>query len=66
VPSAACAGDCGGDSHVSIAELISAVNVALGLAPVASCHAADTDGDGMVRVNELIAAVGRALRGCRD
>jgi hypothetical protein len=49
---------------VTIAELISAVNISLERAPVASCRAADSDGDGTVRVNELVTAIGRALGGC--
>lgn len=61
---ASCAGDCDGDQAVSIAELISAVNIALGKREVDGCPTVDTDGDGVVRVNELVTAVSRALRGC--
>ena len=63
-PPAACAADCDGDDSVSIAELISAVNIALGSAELAACPSADSDGDGTVRVNDLVAAVNRALQGC--
>jgi hypothetical protein len=62
--SAGCAGDCNGDGRVAVAELISAVNVALERAPVSSCAAADANRDGVVRINELIGATNRALRGC--
>jgi hypothetical protein len=49
---------------VSISELVTAVNIALGQLSVETCFSADVDGDGVVRVNELIAAVGRALGTC--
>ncbi len=60
----ACGGDCNLDGSVTIDELIAAVNIALGSAPLASCVAADVDGDGAVTINELIAAVNHALNGC--
>lgn len=63
-PGAACPGDCNGDSKVTISELISAVNIALGSAQVGSCQAADQSGDGKVAINELIGAVNSALNGC--
>lgn len=62
VPS--CPGDCAGDGAVTINDLVLAVNVALGGAPVSECSAADRDGNGQVEINELIAAVGAALVGC--
>src|SRR5262249_58624195 len=36
-----CAGDCDGNHDVSISELISAVNIALGQRPIGSCSAVD-------------------------
>lgn len=59
-----CPGDCDNDGTVSISELIRAVNIALGLANVATCPAVDRDGSGTVAINELIAAVNSALFGC--
>lgn len=59
-----CAGDCDGNGVVSIAELIRAVNIALGIADLSTCQAADRNGDGNVAINELIAAVNSALLGC--
>lgn len=61
---AACAGDCDGNGVVSIAELIRAVNIALGESGAANCRAADENGDERVTIAELIRAVGSALRGC--
>jgi hypothetical protein len=63
-PTTACPGDCDGDRRVAISELISAVNIALSRAAVATCAAVDRDRDGVVRINELISAVGSALGGC--
>ncbi len=59
---AVCAGDCGGDGLVTINELISGVNIALGTA--GQCASFDTNNDGMVVINELVAAVANALNGC--
>jgi hypothetical protein len=59
-----CPGDCNGDGDVSIGELISGVNIALGTAAVDTCRACDADGNGAVSIGELIAAVTRALNGC--
>ena len=61
---AQCPGDCTGDGVVSINELIRAVNIALGHAPLTGCPAADANGDGVVRIGELISAVNAALTGC--
>ena len=65
-PSVACPGDCNSDHGVDVAELISAVNIALGNADITTCTAVDVDGDGDVRINELIAAVQSALGGCAE
>src|SRR6185369_11439847 len=59
-----CAGDCDGDGQVGISELITGVNMALGLLPVAQCAAFDGDGDQQVGITELITAVNAALGSC--
>ena len=59
-----CPGDCDDDLTISISELITAVNIALGIAPVEQCLAADIDQDVQVLINELVAAVDNALGGC--
>jgi hypothetical protein len=59
-----CAGDCGGDGQVTIDELVTMVNIALGSRPVADCWAGDTSGDGEITIDEIIQAVNRALSGC--
>lgn len=59
-----CFGDCNGNGEVTVDELITGVNIALGAAPLGSCPRFDTDGNGMVTVDELVAAVNAALNGC--
>ncbi len=61
---AACPGDCNGDGVVVISELVKAVGIALGSAPVADCAAVNTNGDGEVTIAELIAATNALLSGC--
>ena len=63
-PSRACAGDCDGEGEVEINELIRAVNISLGFAPVSDCLAVDRDGSGTVSIAELIAAVRNSVEGC--
>ena len=60
----ACTGDCDASGVVTIDELVTGVNVALGVLPVATCPGFDRSGDGAVGIAELIAAVGDALHGC--
>jgi hypothetical protein len=49
---------------VTIDELVTMVNIALGSRPVADCWAGDTSGDGEITIDEIIQAVNRALSGC--
>ncbi len=63
-PGDGCAGDCDGSGDVSIAELIRAVNIALGNAELGTCVSADVDGNGEIGINELIRSVRSALEGC--
>ena len=59
-----CAGDCGGDGEVSVNELITLVNIALGTAPITDCEAGDTSRDGDISIDEILTAVNNALNGC--
>lgn len=59
-----CVGDCNGDGTVTISELITGVNIALGSAVVGACAAVDRNRDGGASIDELIAAVTNALGGC--
>lgn len=62
---ASCAGDCGGDGAVTVDEILTMINIALGTAPVSECLAGDANGDHQITVDEILAAVNRALNGCR-
>ena len=59
-----CSGDCNGDGSVTVDEIVYAVNVALGTAPVTACMSLDSSGDGMVDVAELGTAVTVSITGC--
>lgn len=59
-----CVGDCNGDNQVTVDEIVTMVNVALGSAAVTVCPAADPSGDGAVTVDEILQAVNNALNGC--
>lgn len=65
-PSAApiCTGDCSGDGEVTVNEIITMVNIALGSAELGACGAGDANADGEITVNEIVAAVNKALAGC--
>ncbi|MBI3783986.1 MAG: hypothetical protein HY270_11355 [Deltaproteobacteria bacterium] len=54
-------GDCNGDGQVTVDELVTGVNIALGSESLSHCPAFDADGDGAVTVDELILAVQSAL-----
>jgi len=60
-PTPAIPGDCDGDGRVSIGELISGVNIALGRTSLTACSSLDRDHDGRLSVSEIIFAVRLAL-----
>lgn len=59
-----CVGDCNLDATVSVDELVTAVNVALGTAAISDCTGSDVNDDGEVTVDELVLAVNAAITGC--
>lgn len=59
-----CVGDCGNDGAVTVDELLSMVNIALGTAPIENCTAGDANGDGEITVDEVVAAVSNSLQDC--
>jgi hypothetical protein len=59
-----CPGDCGEDGAVTVDEVITGVNIALGSTDLEQCPIFDTSGDTMVTVDEIITAVNNALNGC--
>lgn len=64
VPAGTCNGDCNGDSEVTVDEVITGVNIALGSVAVANCRAMDTNSDQEVTVDEILKAINAALNGC--
>lgn len=61
---AACPGDCNGDGVITIDEVVSGINIALGVTPLSQCSGLDVNGDGLITVDELLEAVSRVLNGC--
>ena len=59
-----CIGDCYGDGAVTIDELVTGINIALGSAGVEQCPSFDANHDGFVTVDEMLQAVSVALNGC--
>ncbi|MEO8604924.1 MAG: hypothetical protein ABI629_20320, partial [bacterium] len=59
-----CAGDCGGDGRVTIADLTTVINIALGNLVLEDCPAADSNASGEIEIADVIAAVNSALNGC--
>ncbi len=62
--SVTCVGDCDGNGMVTVDELLTVVNIALGEADVSTCSAGDANQDGHITVNEVLSAVNSALNGC--
>jgi len=60
----ACPGDCDGDGTVTVDELVTAVNIALGARGLDACPPADASRDGSVSIDDLVRAVNAALNGC--
>ena len=62
---AQCVGDCNGDNQVTVDEVLTGVNLALGAASLTACTAFDSNQSGTVTVDEILVAVNNALDGCR-
>jgi len=59
-----CVGDCNADLQVTVDELLTMVNIAVGNTDVSTCRAGDANHDGQITVNEILTAAGNALNGC--
>jgi len=59
-----CTGDCNNDHMVTIEELVTGVNIALGNAEITTCDLFDANDDSRATIEELVAAVAAALNGC--
>jgi len=61
---AVCPGDCTADNGVTVDEIITGVQIALGTAATGDCPSFDRNADDRVTIDELIEAVEAALLGC--
>ncbi|HEY0300248.1 MAG TPA: hypothetical protein VGC36_02880, partial [Rhizomicrobium sp.] len=59
-----CIGDCSGDGEVTISDVTTVVNIALGNQPLIACPAANGGSGDTVDIADIIASVGNALNGC--
>jgi hypothetical protein len=59
-----CIGDCNRNTHVTVDEILTMVNGALGNSDVSACHVGDANKDGRITVDEILTAVNNALNGC--
>jgi len=64
VDEVSCVGDCDGSGAVTVDELLTMVNIALGIADVSACEAGDANRDGQVTIDEILSAVNAALTSC--
>ena len=60
-----CAGDCDEETAVTVNEIITMVNIALGNAALSTCPVGDGNANRAIEINEIIAAVSNALNGCQ-
>lgn len=59
-----CAGDCNSNGQVTVDELLTMVNIALGNANVKTCLPGDANHDNEITIDEILTAVNNALTGC--
>jgi len=59
-----CVGDCSNDGQVTIDELITMVNIALGESDISSCSAGIVSDQTQVTIDQILVAVNNTLSGC--
>ena len=59
-----CVGDCSNDGQVTVDELVTLVNIALGNTTVSSCTPGAANPDDESTIDEILMAVNNALSGC--
>jgi len=59
-----CVGDCDNSGQVTVDEILTLVNIALGNADVSTCLAGDANHDNQITVDEILTAVNNALNVC--
>lgn len=65
-PARVCSGDCDFSGAITVDELVTGINMALGDATLAWCVSFDNSGDGQVSVDELVTNINLALAGCPE
>jgi hypothetical protein len=63
-PGCPCTGDCDDNRSVTVDEILTMVNIALGNTDTSSCWAGDANGDSQITVDEILTAVNNALNAC--
>jgi len=61
---ASCVGDCDGDGQVTVDEILTLIDVALGSAAITQCEPGDSNRDGRITIDEILIAVDNGLNGC--
>jgi hypothetical protein len=61
---AACTGDCGNVGKVTVTDILTMVDIALGTEQLSACANGDVSGDHLITVDEILQAVNNALAGC--
>ena len=59
-----CIGDCDNSGTVTVGDLVTLVNIALGTGDIKSCSTSGATQGGPVTIDELVRAVNNALNGC--
>ena len=59
-----CVGDCNSNGEVTVDELLTMVNIALGNAHIEACRAGDKDNSSTITIDEILTAVNYALTTC--
>jgi hypothetical protein len=59
-----CPADCNQDGTSTLDELVTCLNVALGIAESGTCPTCDLNGDGNVSIDEVVTSVDTVLHGC--
>jgi hypothetical protein len=59
-----CVGNCHGGGTVTVDDIITMVNIAMGSADISTCSAGDANSDHQITLDEILKAVSNALNGC--
>lgn len=63
-PGPICVGDCDARLSVTVDELLTMVNIALGNLPLSDCRAGNRNDDHAITIDEILVAVRNAVAGC--